>query len=128
MKRNKGKTSYSTEKISETFLNFAKPLLEVSGGKATKDQTEAALMIAFTVWNSLVFDKVDGNSHYVDTLRNSFSNDPPAMALFEFMITRKNALFGDDLRLIGDYKLMKKLGGWTLRAEERSTDRSRTSV
>jgi hypothetical protein len=56
-------------KISETFLDFADPLLEPLGRGATVDQMEQALKIAFTVWNGVVYDKVNGNSHHLDMAR-----------------------------------------------------------
>lgn len=42
------------------------------------------------------------------------------IALIQMMIARKKAMFDHDLRLIGEYQLMKKRGEWRLRAEARS--------
>lgn len=128
MKKNKDK-AFPDKKISETFLDFASPLFEIAGEKPTKEQVESALKLAFTVWNSVVFDTVGGNSKNVTTLKQLVSNNPPCAALLDQMLTRKRTLFGDDLRLIGEYKITKKLFKWNLRVEARdpwSTAESKT--
>lgn len=68
--KKKDRESYPDRKISETFLHFAEPLLETGGAKITRDQFEKVLRLAFTVWNSVVLDAVNGNSHYVTELKN----------------------------------------------------------
>lgn len=119
MAKEKERPALPNRKISETFLDFAEPLLETVDRKAGKEGVEKILQIAFTVWNSVVFDTVGGSGDYVAKLRQCIENDPIAAALIEFMISRKKAMFGDDLRLIGEYSVTKKLGGWNLRAEAR---------
>jgi hypothetical protein len=116
--------TYPNRKISETFLAFAAPLLEASGVRATKGQIEEVLKIAFTVWNSVVYDTVNGNSHYVDRIRELAAKDAESSRLIEEMITRKNSMFSDDHRLVGKYKLKRKLGGWNLWAEARKPERT----
>lgn len=117
MAKEKDRAAFPNRKISETFLDFAEPLLETVDGKAGKDRIEKILRIAFTVWNSVVFDTVGGNGDCVAKLRQCIENDQVAVALIEFMILRKKAIFGDDLRLIGEYRVTKRFGGWKLRAE-----------
>uniref|UniRef100_A0A832A298 Uncharacterized protein n=1 Tax=Desulfacinum infernum TaxID=35837 RepID=A0A832A298_9BACT len=119
MVKRKERISFPDSKISETFLDFAEPLLLSAGAKITKHQFEKALRIAFTVWNSVVYDTVNGNSNFVTELKKYVADDPSAEALIERMISRKKTMFGDDLRLIGDYKIMNKKGQWRLRAEAR---------
>jgi len=104
---------------SETFLDFAAPLLGEPGG-ATKDQLEEVLKVGFTVWNSVVFDTVNGNTECVATLRKLTAVDPISAALTEQMISRKRAVFPDDHRLIGRYGLKRKNGEWRLWAEARA--------
>jgi hypothetical protein len=60
---------FPDRKTSETLMHFADPLLEPLGPRATIDQMEQALKIAFTVWKGVVYDKVNGNSHYLDMAR-----------------------------------------------------------
>jgi hypothetical protein len=54
--------AFPARKISVTFLEFAAPLLGPLGEAATNPEMEQAIEIAFTVWNAVVFDVVDGNS------------------------------------------------------------------
>lgn len=119
MAKKTDRTSYPNRKISETFFAFAAPLLEAAGVKATRRDVEEALRIAFIVWNSVVYDAVNGNSQCVTRIRQLTANDPESSALTELMITRKKTMFSDDLRVIGEYKLTKMPGEWHLWAEAR---------
>ena len=114
---------FPDRKISETFLHFADPLLEPLGPRATLDQMEQALKLAFTVWNGVVYDDVNGNTHYLDTLRNQAGDDREIAALVDRLIARKRKLFGDDHRLVGEFKLIRKGGEIRLRAEARDPTR-----
>lgn len=114
------KLTFPDRKISETFLDFASPLLEAEGRNPTKHEAEQVLKVAFTVWNSVVLDSVNGNTKYTEKLRQLTSDDPLSAALVEKMISRKQDIFSDDHRLIGEYKLSSKKGELRLRAEARS--------
>jgi hypothetical protein len=111
---------FPDRKISETFLHFAEPLLEPLGRGATVDQMEQTLKIAFTVWNGVVYDKVNGNSHYLDMARKLTCHDRRIAALVEQLIARKHKLFGNDDRLVGEFKFIRKGGNLHLRAEARN--------
>ncbi|MBI4527905.1 MAG: hypothetical protein HY695_29265 [Deltaproteobacteria bacterium] len=124
MANNRDGASYPNRKISETFFAFAAPLLEAVGPKATRRQVEEVLKIAFTVWNSVIYDTVNGNDHYVAQIRQLTANDPQSSAVLEQMITRKKTMFSDDQRVIGEYKLTKKPGEWHLWAEARKPKRT----
>lgn len=102
-------------KISETFLHFAEPLLGILGPQATEGQMEEPLQLAFTVWNAVVYADAAGNSRFLNSLRKLTGNNP----LIAGLITRKRNLFGDDHRLIGQYKLSRKQGEIRLWAEAR---------
>lgn len=110
----------ATRKISETFLDFAEPLLKPLGAKATKAEMEQALKIAFTVWNSVVFDAAGRSSHWVEHVRSLVGGDPCARALVEQLVSRKRRLCADDQRLIGEYQLFRHNAEWRLRAEART--------
>ncbi|HVX15777.1 MAG TPA: hypothetical protein VHC22_31625 [Pirellulales bacterium] len=83
---------------------------------------EGALQIAFTVWNSVVYDAAQGGSRWVSQVRSLAGKDPDSgvLMLVEHMIARKHSLFGDDQRLIGEYKFVRRRGALRLRAEARS--------
>ena len=123
MATNTERISYPNRKISETFFAFTAPLLEAAGAKATKKQVEEALQIAFTAWNSVVYDTVSGKTHWVTRIRELTAKDPESSALMEMMISRKKTMFTDDLRVIGEYRLTKRPGEWHLWAEAREPSR-----
>lgn len=110
---------FPDRKISETFLQFAEPLLSGIGPEATDDQMNEALKIAFVVWNSVVYDTVNGETRHVDRLRQSTSHDPEQALFIAQLVFRKHNLFGDDHRLVGEFKLTRKNGELNLRAEAR---------
>jgi len=121
---------FSDQKISETFLRFAKPLIECYGVVPTKEQLESALNIAFLIWNAVVFDAADGNSRHENELRQHITATLPTLErdrkiveqMVELMITRKKTTFGKDVRLIGDFRIIKKNGEWRLWAEARKAE------
>ena len=113
--------SLPNTKISETFLKFAEPLLDNAAGiPPTSEQAEEVLKVAFTVWNAVVVDAMHGNTRFVADIRERVAHEPEIAALMERMIVRKQTLFGHDLRMIGNYKLVEKDGEWRLRAEARA--------
>ncbi|MBW2431631.1 MAG: hypothetical protein JRF56_21960 [Deltaproteobacteria bacterium] len=73
---------FPNTKISETLLEFSSPLLDATGQAATKNQVEKVLQITYSVWNSIVLDKVrGGEKKYFDakgddkSRSNRFLND-----------------------------------------------------
>lgn len=119
MARAKTREKVSTRKISETFLDFAAPLLAPLGADAPEQEMENALKIAFTVWNSVVFDAVNRSNHWVTQARELVSHDPHIRELVEQLVARKQSLFGNDHRLVGEYRLYRHQGELRLRAEAR---------
>jgi hypothetical protein len=109
----------SQRKISKTFLEFAEPLWIPLGAEATDQELEQVLMIAFTVWNTVVFDALDPSRQGVKQLRNLAGEDPSIRAIIEQLITRKQSLFANDQRLIGEYRLNRRQGELRLWAEAR---------
>jgi hypothetical protein len=119
MAKSKPTLKYPDRKISDTFLQFAEPLLDAFGSNATEAQMEQPLMIAWTVWNAVVYADVGENGHMLDSVRTSMGHDPQLKGFVEALIDRKRTVFGDDHRLIGEYKLFRKDGEIRLRAEAR---------
>ena len=119
MARAKTQEKVSTRKISETFLDFAAPLLAPLGADATEQEIENALKIAFTVWNAVVFDAVNRSNRWVAQVRELVSHDPHIRELVEQLVARKQSLFGNDHRLVGEYRLYRHQGELRLRAEAR---------
>ncbi len=113
------KNEFPNRKISETFLEFSSPLMDTIGEDVTKYKVEQVLKIAFTVWNAIVLDTAKGSSKYISMVRKTTMGDPISSALIEQMISRKNDMFTDDQRMIGEYCIMQKNGEWRLLAEAR---------
>lgn len=111
---------FPDRKISETFLHFAEPLLERLEPHATEEQLIQALQVAFTVWNSVVYEATQGDKHYMTMLQDLTGGQPEVAALVAFMISRKRTLFGDDHRLIGEFRFIDKDGERRLQVESRS--------
>ena len=116
---NHQRTAYPNRKISETFLDFAAPILRMMPDNSCEKDIQTALKIAFTVWNAIVLADVNGNHHYLNQILTLTSEDPSSGLLVNQLIARKRALFGDDQRLIGEYKVTLKHGKMNLWAEAR---------
>jgi hypothetical protein len=119
MARARAREKSSQRKISKTFLEFAEPLWIPLGAEAKDQELEQVLMIAFTVWNTVVFDALDPSPQGVKQLRNLAGEDPGIRAIIEQLIARKQSLFANDQRLIGEYRLNRRQGELRLWAEAR---------
>jgi hypothetical protein len=119
MAKSKPTLKYPDRKISDTFLQFAEPLLDAIGPNATEVEMEQPLKIAWTVWNAVVYADAGENGRILDGLRASIGNDPRVEGFVEALIDRKRTAFGDDCLLIGEYTLFRKDGQIRLRAEAR---------
>ncbi len=111
---------FPNRKISETFLDFASPMLQVLPTPTTREDIEKILKIAFMVWNSVVYADVRGDEHFLAELRKNTSSAVEMEIIINNLINRKRTFFGDDQRIIGEYKLTIKKEGLNLRAEARS--------
>jgi hypothetical protein len=107
-------------KISETFLDFASPMLQTLPSPTTNEDIEKVLKIAFTVWNSVVYSDVKGDERYLAELRKNTSAAIEIEIIVNNLIIRKRSLFGDDQRLVGEYKVTMKKGCLNLWAEART--------
>ena len=127
MAKSKSTLKFPDRKISDTFLQYAEPLLDAFGPHVTETQMRQPLMIAWTVWNAVVDADAGENKQMLDKVRASMGHDPQLKAFGKFLIDRKRTLFGDDHRLIGEYKLFRKDGEIRLRAEARDPTSSTQS-
>ena len=108
-------------KISETFLDYASPMLQVLPATANTKDIEKILKIAFTVWNAVVFADVKGDEHFLVELRKETSSAVETEIIINNLIIRKRTLFGNDQRLIGEYRLTMKKGEFNLQVEARTS-------
>ena len=115
----KADVSFPDTKLSETFLEFAEPLLEKEGASPTAQEVETVLQLASTIWNAVVLDTIHGSSEWVKRVQSQMAGHPSLDVLAEQMIVRKQSLFGHDLRLVGELKILGNEGEWRLRVEAR---------
>ena len=111
--------AFSDRKISETFLQFAAPLLHTLRSEAPEMQICKALEVAYTAWNAVIFADVLNNNRYIDEARRLTANTAGPAVLMEQMIARKRELFADDTRLIGNWKVTRTEDGINLHADAR---------
>ena len=119
LRPNEKQPSFFNRKISETFLDFASPLVGMMPDDASTASIQRVLKIACAVWNAMIFEDVKGNDHYMVWIRELMAKDPVLDVLATELISRKRTLFSDDIRLIGDYRVTRKHGELTLWAEAR---------
>lgn len=111
---------FPAQKISETLLHFAEPILEHLTSEAPVRRVEEALLVACTVWNAVVFADAIKDQRYLNEIRRIGVDKPEFAALTEHLIARKRALFRDDERTIGKWDVSRKSGALNLRAEARN--------
>ena len=114
-----GRTAYPNRKISETFLNFAAPVLRDLPSEAREHRAREALQACFTAWNAVVFADVLNDGQHLDEIRRLTADNPKTAMLMEQLIARKRALFADDERLIGSWEVTRTEDGINLRADAR---------
>ena len=119
----KGQPLPPERKISETLLDFASPLLQDMPADASGKQIQEVLMIGCTVWNAVVLDSVRGGSKYLGMVMHQMKGTVLGSIMVSNLIDRKRRLFGDDHRLIGDYRATRKDGELRLWAEARDPRR-----
>lgn len=107
-------------KISQTFIDFVKPLMLIVDENTTEDQIQDTFQIAYTVWNAVIMDSVNGDDHYINRLNQTISKHPEFKDLLNQFVSRKKTLFAKDKRLIGNYKVTYKDGNLHVWAEARA--------
>jgi hypothetical protein len=106
-------------KISETFLEFAAPLLCDLGTEVPEHRIHEALKVCFAAWNAVVLADVLDDHRFLEEIRRLTAGQPAPTMLTEQMIARKRAFFSDDARLIGDWQVTPTPNGINVRVEAR---------
>src|SRR5260370_42168218 len=114
-----GRTVYTTRNISETFLNFAAPVLDdipamhlnTEPGKHCRCASRPGMQ-----WSSRMYSTTVSISTRFGASRLTIPKPPRSM---EQLIARKRALFADDERLIGSWEVTRTEDGINLRADAR---------
>jgi|APFre7841882724_1041349.scaffolds.fasta_scaffold21693_2 hypothetical protein len=108
-----------SRKISETFLDFVSPVIDLVGSTCSDADREAMLKVGFAVWNAVVFEDALGQTRFIDSVRRQLPTGSGGRQLVDALIAHKRAVFANDFRLIGDYKIKKRNGHLSLWAEAR---------
>jgi|ERR1035437_469981 hypothetical protein len=111
------RAKYPDRKISETFLNFAAPLLDHVPSEALEHRTQQAFQMSFMAWNAVVFADVLNDRLHLDEIRRLTADNPETALFMEQLIARKRAFFADDERMIGTWELKRTEDGINLRAD-----------
>jgi len=106
-------------KISETFLDFAAPLLYDLPSKEPEHKARQILSICFTAWNAVIFADVLNENKYLEQIRRLTADKPETAHLIQQMIARKRAHFAHDERLIGTWDVTRTDDGINHRADAR---------
>ena len=108
---------HPTGKISTAFAEYVKPLIDLgSDPQPPRQLAKSILSVAWTIWNAVVIDTTEGKTTHCDKLLAE-AKDQQTRMMIEFMINNKLSSFGDDQRLIGDYKYIQESDGYRLRVE-----------
>ena len=110
---------YPDRNISETFLDFARPIIQDLPSEAPEHRAREALQLAFTAWNAVIFADVLNDHGHIEKIRHLTAGNPEAGLLVEQMIARKRELFADDERMIGDWEVTRTEDGINVRADAR---------
>jgi hypothetical protein len=105
-------------KLSETLLDFARPMIEAERAAHHEDAMRDALGLAIAVWNASVMSAQAGVPLDAAVLRG----DLPAYrspAWVEPLLARKRERFGDDLRLVGHWQVRRQRDQFDIQMETR---------
>src|SRR5450432_4126675 len=72
-------SSVPDRKISETFLQFAAPLLHDLPSEAPERRARDALQVSFTAWNAVIFADVLNDDRYLNDIRHQTADNPAGM-------------------------------------------------
>lgn len=98
-------------KISETLLDFARPLIDESG--SSERDFEAALRFATVVWNIAVAQERGWAVGQVDKMRAELTTKAFAARLlkaYDALVGDKGARFSGDLRMVGKWQVKRSRG------------------
>ena len=104
-------------KISQTFIDFVKPVMPPIDENTTEDQIRTIFELGFMVWNAFLLDSVN-------KIENLLSKNPGFDMFIKPLIERRKTLFANDKRLIGDFTVTYKDGNLNVRAEARAPNKT----
>lgn len=109
-------------KLSETILDFAGPLLDAGGGLADERTMRVLLGFAILVWNFVATEESRGTAGGAAALRAELGGGRiPAdiLAWGDQLVARKRGLFAGDLRMVGNWDVVRKRDLFDVQMETR---------
>lgn len=98
------------QSMTEAFLTWAAPFLNVEGGLDEED-TRAAMEVAVEIWNAMVLDAREGGEGHLAELQVRFEVDGwPPSDIVEGFVDRKRREFASDLRLVDHFGVRTRDG------------------
>ncbi len=100
-------------KLSEAFLEFIEPLVEIFGNPKPRTlKHDAACAMGHVVWNAVAMEKLNPGKNYLTPAKKKGGFQLAAIdEIIDTMAKRKRTLFPDDTRIIGVYDIKKKADG-----------------
>ena len=113
-----------SQKLSDTLVAFAEPLLQVTGPKTPIAMVRNALEMAMIAWNAVVLNEWGKPGDFLAFVRKTISSeDAELVPFFDMLAERKKRFFSGDLRGIGDIKVTRKRNGdLQVKVEERALE------
>jgi hypothetical protein len=94
----------------KTLLEFAQPLVDDDPGRIDERRLRTLLGFAIHVWNLVVTEEVRDSGNDVAEPRTELASDQiPAevLAWFDRLVVRKRERFQGDLRLVGNWRVVR---------------------
>jgi len=111
-------------KISQTFIDFVKPVMPPVDENTTEDQIRTIFEIGFMVWNAVLLDSVNNNDYYIGYIEEILSQNPGFDFFINPLIERRKTLFANDKRMIGNFTVTYKDGNINVRAEAKAPNKT----
>jgi hypothetical protein len=103
------------QKLSQTLLEYAAPLLEHMPPGASFSQRHSVLQVVITVWNARVVAQWGQHDMLPDLYRRLEQMPEPNRStmreMIDLLVERKRSLFPNELRAVGNWELRVKHNG-----------------
>ena len=94
-----------SEKMSQTFIDFVRPVLPEIDEYTTEHQIKSFFEIGLMVWNAVLLDSIEPDNHYMERINDLLAMEPGYELFIEPLIERRKTLFKNDKRIIEDFSL-----------------------
>lgn len=97
------------KKVSQIILTFAEPIISVLPEGYTKEEFDAVIKIALTVWNALAIDAWEkNNAHETAVLLATRQMPDEAKLMIKKLFKRKKSKFSSETWAVGDHWLREE--------------------